>query len=374
MSDPLSLPFAKWPELHKKMWLEITEPRWLDPRPTVHWGVRTRAQARQSYGRWLKSREQKGLLDCSAPPTSLIVRERVSEFIIEEMQRIKLRSVGNFLFHLIGVAKSAAPGEDWSWLLEMRHDLKKRARREPRASRRIVSVKAFYKLGLCLMSEARKREAEDIIEVETYLHGLLIAVLACEVQRSSAFSALELGVHIERGPSRWRVKFDAEMTKTKQMEIGTLPGSLTPLIDFYVERLRPRLVSGLDVHQSKRFWIGPDGRPLSANKIRNIIKFRTRQAFGFEICPHSFRHAALTTFTLNQPQFAAYGADLLGDSDRVANEHYLIPHRELALEFVHKLLDGQSDQKTEYPPIASDPPQSVATVSHSELQTQSEIS
>jgi hypothetical protein len=353
--------------------IEITEPRWLDPRPAAHWSTRTCTQGKQSYGRWLKSRQEKGLLDCSVLPVSLIVRERVKEFITEEMQRIKLRSVGNILFYLIAVAKSAAPQEDWSWLLKMRYDLKKRCRRKRRTSRRIVRANELYKLGLTLMRNATTRQSNGCIDAETYVHGLLIALLACECQRLGAFSTLELGSHIERGPSLWRVKFDAEMTKTKQMETGTLPGSLTPFIDFYVERLRPRLVSGLDMHQSKRFWIGSDGRPLSANKIRKIIKFRTKQAFGFEICPHSFRRAGLTTFTLDQPQFAAYGADLLGDSDKIANEHYLIPHRELALEFVHNLLDGQSGQKAEYPP--SDPPQSVATASHSELnQTQSEIS
>jgi hypothetical protein len=282
----------------------------------------------------------------------------VKEFIMGEMQRIKLRSVGNFLIHLIGVAKSAAPKQDWSWLLKMRLDLKKRARRERRASRCTVPAHELYKLGLSLMRDAIARQSDHRIDAETYVHGLLIAMLACELQRLSAFSALELGSHIERSPSLWRVKFDAEMTKTKQMETGTLPGSLTSFIDLYVEHLRPRLLRGRDVqHQSRRFWIGGDGRQLSANKIREIIKSRTKQAFGFEICPHSFRRAGLTTFTLDQPQFAAYGADLLGDSDKIANEHYLIPHRELALKFVHNLLDRQSDQKAEYRAITSDPPQ-----------------
>jgi len=328
---------------------EINEPGWLDNRPAGRWRPRTRAQAKQSWGRLLKWHEENRLLDCSVAPIKLIVRERVKQFVVQEMQRIKLHSVANVLFHLIGIAKSAAPNEDWNWLLEIRHDLKKRCRRERRASRRIVPPNELYKLGLTLMQDATRDRSNGCIDAEIYVHGLLIAMLACELQRLAAFSALELGSHIERGPSLWRVKFNAEMTKTNQMETGTLPGSLTPFIDLYVDCLRPRLLHGRD--QSRRFWIGGHGRPLSANKIREIIKYRTKQAFGFEICPHSFRHAALTTFTLNQPQFAAYGADLLGDSDRIANEHYLIPHRELALKFVHNLLDGRSDRKTEFRPI-----------------------
>jgi hypothetical protein len=366
MSDPLSLPFEKWPELHKRMWLDINQRSWLDNRPTVQWSPSTRAQGRQSYGRWLKWQDEKSWLDCSVSPVKLIVRDRVKEFVLEEMQRVKVRTVANMLSHLIGVAKSAAREQDWSWLLKMRGDVKKRARRESRGTRRIVPAQELYKLSLSLMQDARKPQSKDIIDAETYVHGLLIALLACELQRLGAFSALEPGSHLERGPSLWHVKFDAKMTKTKQMETGTLPGSLTPFIDFYVEHLRPPLVHGLDVQQSTRFWIGSDGRPLSANKIRKIIKFRTKQAFGFEICPYSFRHAALTTFTLDQPQFAAYGPDLLGDSDRIANEHYLIPHREFALKFVDSLLDGLSDQKAEYRSIASDPLRSVDAALHRE--------
>jgi integrase len=343
MTDRLSLPFEEWPELHKTMWLDKIEySHKLDDWPTANWRPRTRLQARQSYGRWLKWNEDEGLLDGSTTPVDLIVSDLVKKFVKEEMARIKITSVRNIVCHLMGIAKSAAPDRDWSWLLEILVDLDNRARREPQATPQIAPAQDLYALRLGLTQDARKRETEGPIDAERYLDGLLIAVLIAEPQRVSAFAALELGSHIRRGPTGWYVNVDAAMTKTEQTERGALPPSLTAAIDYYVDHLRPQFVRSLASPNSKKFWIGPDGKPLSANQIRGRIKSRSQQAFGFPICPHTFRHIALTTLMWDAPQCADCGPALLGDSAAIAETHYLVPQPARALKFLHDLLEGQS--------------------------------
>lgn len=337
MSDSLSLPFEEWPEPHKKMWLEVTEySNRLDDWPAAGWSPRTRRQARQSYGRWLR-----WLLHDVGAPASLIVPDLLIRFARDEIGRIKAAAVCNMVCHIMGVAKSAAPDADWGWLLAVVRDLDKRARRERRSTHRIVPAQGLYALGLSLIQDAKK--GQSIVEAQCYVDGLLISLLISEPQRVSAFAAIELGSNIKRGPTQWHLNIASALTKTKRTERGKLPPSLTPLIDFYVDHLRPRFARGLDLNVSKRFWLGSDGKPLSANDIRNRIKNRTAKAFGFPIYPHTFRHIALTTFTWDAPEFASWGPALLGDSAEIAESHYLVPQRERALKFWHELLDGQSD-------------------------------
>jgi len=348
MSEPISLPFNQWPEPDKTMWLAVVagSDGWLDYGLTVRWNRRTRAEARLSYGRWLQWLLHNDKLDRATAPATRVTSDLVSAFVNDELRRIKSCSVANILFHLVGVLTNTAPQQDWRWLYTIRHHIKRLARQQPQTIRRIVAAQCLYELGLNLMHRAMVRQSEGLIDVETYLDGLLIALLISEIQRISAFAALELDRHVQRGPSRWHVNVDAKMTKTKQAEHGLLPASLTQYIDFYVDSLRPRLVPVSNQAAPLKFWLGRNGMPLSANQIRERIKFETRKAFGFAICPHTFRHIAETSFILDRPELALYGPALLGHRSKETTErYYFIAQQQLALKTYHDILNGQAPKK-----------------------------
>jgi hypothetical protein len=108
--------------------------------------------------------------------------------------------------------------------------------------------------------------------------------------------------------------------------------------------VRPRLIVSGRVPDAlaNRFWIGLDGRLLSGHLIRERIKARTKQAFGFAICPHTFRKIAATTFILERPEYALHGPALLGHrSEETIQKHYFASQQQLALRTYRYLRDSE---------------------------------
>jgi integrase len=161
---------------------------------------------------------------------------------------------------------------------------------------------------------------------------------------------LELGRHLERGPSHWRLRVAGDLTKTGQADNSLLPITLTPWIDLYVSALRSILNVRCRKQDSlsNRLWIGLDGRPLSGHLIRERVKLRTKKAFGFPICPHAFRKIAATTFILERPEYALYGPALLGHrSADTIHKHYFVSQQQLAIRIYHNLRDSRgSDDRS----------------------------
>ena len=91
-------------------------------------------------------------------------------------------------------------------------------------------------------------------------------------------------------------------------------------------------------YETLRLWLDAEGRPLTDQAIRKHIKRRTKEAFGFAICPHTFRKIALTTLVIERPEFAAWGPALLRHhSPKTAEQYYFVAQRQLALETYHKV-------------------------------------
>jgi hypothetical protein len=80
--------------------------------------------------------------------------------------------------------------------------------------------------------------------------------------------------------------------------------------------------------------------PLSGHLIRERIKACTKEAFGFAICPHTFRKIAATTFILERPEYALYGPALLGHrSADTVQKHYFASQQQIAIRTYHQLRD-----------------------------------
>jgi hypothetical protein len=166
-----------------------------------------------------------------------------------------------------------------------------------------------------------------------------MALLIALYSRIGNFSALEIDRHLVRGPHQWQLHLPSDITKNRQPDNGLLPTSFTPWVDAYVELVRAPLLAHHDVNSPiTRFWIGLEGRPLSAHLIRERIKRRTKEAFGFPICPHTFRKIAATTFILELPEYALHAPALLGRrSEDTVQRHYFSAQAQLAIKTYHEL-------------------------------------
>ena len=197
------------------------------------------------------------------------------------------------------------------------------------------------------MRRATESQSEEDIDIDLFLDGMLIGLLISIYLRIANFTELEHGRDLERGPKQWRLQVAGDLTKTGQADNSLLPITLTPWIDIYVNVVRPILTVRCSISEalSRRFWIGLDGRALSGHLIRKRIKARTKEAYGFAICPHTFRKIAATTFILERPEYALHGPALLGHrSEDTIQKHYFASQQQLAIRTYHRLRhSGRAD-------------------------------
>ena len=279
-----SLPFDLWPNLDRELWsttVASTE-EWLDQARAAGWTRRTRDEAMNSYGRWLRWLKDHDRLDPGTPPTHRVVPELVRRFIADELIRIRATTLSTILFHLAGIVTSFAPGEDWAWLYVLRSRLKRKASREPRTRPRIVPAQNLFDLGLELMRRATKGSFDDDIDIDLFLDGLLLALLISVYSRIANFTQLELGRNLERGPDQWRLQIAGDLTKTRQADNSLLPVTLTQWIDLYVNLVRPRLT--VRCHEptdlSRRFWIGLMADHFRATESASASRHALRRRSG----------------------------------------------------------------------------------------------
>ena len=78
------------------------------------------------------------------------------------------------------------------------------------------------------------------------------------------------------------------------------------------------------------------GRPIRVaawrqNFINETVGKRTRQAFGFPVNLHRFRHAAATQWSIQDPTNVRGAKDLLGHSSfKTTEKHYIMAQSRIA--------------------------------------------
>ena len=111
MRHRLSLPFESWPECDRELWQAIIESTedWVDQTRAAGWKSRTRIEAMQTYGRWLRWLLDHDRLDAEISPAHRVAPDVVSQFVNNELSRVRAGAVSNMLFYLIGILDSFAP-------------------------------------------------------------------------------------------------------------------------------------------------------------------------------------------------------------------------------------------------------------------------
>ena len=106
----------------------------------------------------------------------------------------------------------------------------------------------------------------------------------------------------------------SEMSQSPARPVGitfefVLSIKLCERIDLYLEKFRPR-VPGAHTHNG--LWVSNKGGPMDDDAIYDAVRRRTRAALGFGVNLHRFRHAALTFWSIHDPENIRGGKDLLG--------------------------------------------------------------
>jgi integrase len=331
--ESLSLPVAGWPEADRNAWtaaLSCPADPFANQLRLASLAPSTQANVTRSLARlmlWWRDTHD-------GPPASTITEEMTPEvfqaFLRHEKSRVRFRTLEATAYHLEVALEALAPDQDWGWVRAFCRRTSRRARHEPPRPRPLVHGGVIYDAGVGAMGEAMDPSGGP--DLSLYRNALCVALLAAAPMRLQNLTALEIGVHLVRSDTGWRIELSAEETKTRRPDSWPLPPGLVPALDHYLDVIRPALMARRSPPpDTRRLWIGDSGGPVSDQMVRKWIERFSASRLGMRLNPHRFRHCAATTYTLERPDTTVRAASLLGHaSPEVTERHYILQHHQQA--------------------------------------------
>jgi integrase len=321
---------ALWPERDRALWLGALSDDDIfgdggdraGHRPASNW------KTEKGYGRWLTFLAIKGLLDTAVHPADRITPDTVRLYIEA------LQAAGNGTQTQMGrlqelgeMAKIMDPGRDWSFIAKIASRI--RARHKPVRDKRLTFVSSveLLELGLKLMDTAagygtRRQQAV------AYRDGLLIAFLTLVPIRRKNLAELSIGETLIQAGDVWVISLPGGAMKNEDPLDRLWPEILLPYLQTYLDVHRPYLASLTgrwtgDIGGA--LWVSTDGSRMTQMALYERIRARTKDAFGHAVNPHAFRHAAPTTWAIEDPATVGAASAHLGHRSSQSMEAYKLP-------------------------------------------------
>ena len=295
------------------------------------WSASTRRAAFGSINNFIAWIATNGQL----PPPDGSVADAVDRHVLVDYikhcaKACKLTTTRTYVLHIISGLELFRPERDWKWAWQLYWKLKATAEREPREPRMIVHGRTLFELGVRMIREAWPVVAwEDACR---YRNGLAVILLAAAPLRISNFGTLRLGRHVRRAGERWNISLEAAETKTHASNSWVLSAMVSGYLDRYLQLARPILLKArMSLAETDQLWIGDSGRPVGPQIVRRWINKATEAGLGVRISPHSFRHCAATTYSVERPSRSVEASALLGHASLAATERsYIMQQRQIA--------------------------------------------
>jgi integrase/recombinase XerD len=321
----LQLPFVNWPLEDQQRWATaFKEGDLFDNSRGAHLAASTKNALRVSYTQYLKFVVEFRADLLALSPAARISREMVAEYVQWLKKSYQDAGVVITLHHLRLALRLICPDSDWSWLLTITKRLAAAAPRKPRKYNQITSER-LYLLGIELMDDAAAQaEKRGTISKGVAMNcrdGLLIAMLATLVPRRRTVAALRIGKHLVRAGQFWALDVPGSDMKSKEPMDAPIAPEISRRIDVFLDRFRRRIPAA-EKHDG--LWPSNKGRPLSANQIYATVRKRTKNAFGFAVNLHRFRHSAGSLWSVYDPANVRGLKDLLGHSSFEPTERFYI--------------------------------------------------
>lgn len=330
-----------WPAPDRVLWQRALEPAdLLDPDGSngarFSFSVRSNQKIEQGYGRWLTHLEHHDPEALTLAPADRITSERVKAFVE------RLLDLGNStqtclsrLQDLHDMAKVLGSHKDWRFLGRVASRLRSQ-HRPARSKVHLQLSDELLDLGFALMDEAASQTTIRKAAI-VYRDGLIIAIQALFANRRRNLASVQIGKNLIVTGDTYLLRFEEGETKTGQFLEFECPAELTSAIDAYLTIHRPYLAE-LTGRWSKpigdAFWISSDGSPMTEVAVYDVVRKRTKAAFGKAMSIHLFRDAAATTLAIADPENVRVAARLLGHRNLATTERYYqqanqqIAHRE----------------------------------------------
>ena len=254
------------------------------------------------------------------PPVARLDRCLGESYIASRQVTCGDAALASDLHRLRLVIHYLCPGVDCSWLLAIAKRIGARARQ---SSRRIplVSIDQLYALGIELMDSAEQSGRNRKCEALQYRDGLIIALQAMRPMRRRTLAALRIGENLNKSGKLWELDIAPKDTKNRRPLEFPLSEELSKRIDLYLDKFRTK-IPGSAAHAA--LWASNLRSPMRGDSINQAVRKRTRQALGFPVNLHRFRHAAATLWSLQDPSNVRGAKDLLGHASFQTTEKYYI--------------------------------------------------
>jgi integrase/recombinase XerD len=323
------MPLEEWPDPDRAAWQAATEPADIF---AVHGGERadyrthSNDKTAKGYGRWLTFLKlvfgHDVLLEL---PGDRITRDRTIAYVDQLLVlRNKSSTILNRVQELGDMAKTLAPGRDWSFIAKIASKVRARPVAPNHKRARLETSDKLLGLGLSLMetaegqSTARKRAVD-------YRDGLMIALLSLCPLRRGNFMGLTLGNSLRQIKDEWWIMISGDQAKCHAPLEYPWPKLLLAPLKHYIHVHRPILASRTHKGASKiknQLWASETGSALTEMSFFCVVQMRTKAAFGRAINPHLFRDAAATSMAIYDPQHVRLAAPLLGHRSLSTTEKY----------------------------------------------------
>ena len=320
------LPFLEWPPDIRRCWeTAFVNGDFLDESgPGAHLAAATRASLQFACGCFFRYLQNQCLhIDVDAPQNAINPKV-IAAFVDHRRESCSESSIAIELNHLRLGFRLIFPEIDLRWLLDATKRIARQAK--PSASKpHLVTSDRLYTLGLELMDAAiRTAAANETVSKDCafqYRDGLIIFLLALIPLRRRTLTALRIGKHLMRSGKSWLLEIPPSDLKSAEPIEFVLSIKLCERIDLYLEMFRPR-IPGAPTHTG--LWVSNKGGPMDDSAIYDAVRRRTRAALGFGVNLHPFRHAALTFWSIHDPENIRGGKDLLGHRSFSTTEKYYI--------------------------------------------------
>jgi integrase/recombinase XerD len=154
----------------------------------------------------------------------------------------------------------------------------------------------------------------------------MLAMLAARPLRLKNFTNIALGRHLHMSGDGWLLVIPGEEVKGGRPLEFTLPESLAPFLQVYLERVRPSLLGG---KPGDALWLTYQGGPLDSSSVNWRFMLTSKRLIGVHINPHLLRDCAATSLSTVSPAAALAAAALLGHSNFATTERYYIRANQL---------------------------------------------
>ena len=234
-----------------------------------------------------------------------------------------------------------APEANRDWVAQLCRALEAKGRRPVREKiPRLRPIGELAALGERLMDDAESAVKWPARRrAVLFRDALMIALLAYRPVRLKNLAMMRLGRHLVKVSDSWQILFAAHETKTHVRYEATLPSTLAPRLERYLDIYRPVLLCGKCVRDgtnklvSERVtlihpeldavWVSEIGTQIAQEALaRRIIK-HTKAAFGRSVSPHLFRDCAATSIAVDNPKHIGDASLVLGHAGhRMTEKHY----------------------------------------------------